>query len=105
MERLRPRPHEFEGHVLLVGGWGDQSGTPATGVNTGEVYHAIFKGTMTEFWATLYPEAFSRNRLNFDLNTYLVPANGGSISDLAKPLGLATWRDQRCTASNALAPY
>ena len=41
---------EFEGHVLFVGNWGDQRTTP-----TNSLYQAVYKGSMTQFWASLYP--------------------------------------------------
>ena len=41
---------EFEGHVIFVGNWGDQRTTP-----TNNLFQAVYKGTMAEFWASLYP--------------------------------------------------
>ena len=40
---------EFEGQVLLVGNWGDQRTTP-----TNSLFQAVYKGTLEDFWASLY---------------------------------------------------
>lgn len=48
---------EFEGHVLLVGNWGDQRTTP-----TNSLFQAVFNGSIQEFWASLYdPGAFTQH--------------------------------------------
>eukprot|EP00658_Telonema_sp_P-2_P054493 TRINITY_DN43352_c0_g1_i2.p1 TRINITY_DN43352_c0_g1~~TRINITY_DN43352_c0_g1_i2.p1 ORF type:complete len:183 (-),score=28.08 TRINITY_DN43352_c0_g1_i2:135-683(-) len=41
---------EFGGQVLLVLNWGDQKSTP-----TNSLAQAMFNGTMSEFWQSLYP--------------------------------------------------
>ena len=41
---------EFGGYVIFVGNWGDQQSTP-----TNSLFQAVYKGTMAEFWASLYP--------------------------------------------------
>ena len=40
---------EFEGQVLLVYNWGDQQSTP-----TNSLAQAVFNGTLTQFFASLY---------------------------------------------------
>jgi len=43
-------PSDSAGHVLMVLNWGDQRTTP-----TNSLAQAVFKGTMAEWWAALYP--------------------------------------------------